>query len=141
MNASIKTGFLFLSFFFLVLIYHSPAMAYDEETPDRSDTNSQKEKSGFNFGAAFISIYRDHISAVDFGKCPSIPSCSSYSVQAFKKHGFFLGWMMMVDRLIHEGSEETKVSPIVRSHGEWKIYDPVENNDFWWYPEENKPSK
>ena len=120
MNASIKTRLFFLPFFFLVLIYHSPAMAYDEETPDRSDTNSQKEKSGFNFGAAFIAIYRDHISAVDFDTCPSIPSCSSYSVEAFKKHGFLIGWMMMVDRLIHEGSEETKVSPTVRSRGEWK---------------------
>ena len=41
---------------------------------------------------------------------------------------------MTVDRLIHEGSEETKVSPVVLVDGQYKILDPVENNDFWWYP-------
>jgi len=40
---------------------------------------------------------------------------------------------MTVDRLIHEGNEETSVSPLIYSKGEWKILDPVENNDFWWY--------
>ena len=40
---------------------------------------------------------------------------------------------MTVDRLIHEGKEETEVSPMVYAHGKWKIYDPVENNDFWWH--------
>jgi hypothetical protein len=43
---------------------------------------------------------------------------------------------MTVDRLIHEGSEETQVSPVVFSQGKKKIYDPVENNDFWWYRSE-----
>ena len=138
MNATVKTACFFLSFSFLLLVYSATGMTADEETPVRSDIHSQKEKSGFNLGAALTTIYRDHISAVDLNTCPSIPSCSSYAVQAFEKHGFFIGWMMMVDRLIHEGSEETKVSPTVRSHGEWKIYDPVENNDFWWYPQDGK---
>jgi len=70
---------------------------------------------------------------VDGDRCPSIPSCSAYSAQAMKKHGFFVGWMMTVDRLIHEGKEETLVSTVVHSEGKWKIFDPVENNDFWWH--------
>jgi hypothetical protein len=49
-----------------------------------------------------------------------------------EKHGFFLGWMMTVDRLLHEGQEETKVSPVVYFEGKWRIFDPVQNNDFWW---------
>lgn len=40
---------------------------------------------------------------------------------------------MTVDRLLHEGREETAVSPIVYHGGRPKIFDPVENNDFWWY--------
>jgi len=44
-----------------------------------------------------------------------------------------MGWMMTVDRLFHEGSEEKKVSPLVYDHGRLKIYDPVEDNDFWWF--------
>jgi hypothetical protein len=88
--------------------------------------------SGFNLGTWLIGIYRENISPVDGDRCPSLPSCSSYSLQAMKKHGFFIGWMMTVDRLIHEGTEETRVSPVVYSEGKWKIFDPVENNDYWW---------
>jgi hypothetical protein len=119
--------FLILSFF-LVAISYSPCVAGEDETAD---------KSGFNLGTWLISLYRDHISPVDGSRCPSIPSCSSYSAKAFKKHGFFIGWMMTVDRLIHEGNEETSVSPLVYSSGGWKILDPVENNDFWWYHKDN----
>ena len=97
-----------------------------------SSAVSRGEGNAFNFGAWLISFYSKYISAVDGNRCPSVPSCGAYSAQAFKKHGFFIGWMMTVDRLIHEGKEETKVSPIVFSEGRWKIYDPVENNDFWW---------
>ena len=109
---------------------------FAEET--ESNTVDKQEKSGFNLGAAFLSIFRDHISAVDGDRCPSVPTCSAYGVEAFKKHGFFKGWMMTVDRLMHEGKEEHDVSPLVFSNGKWKIYDPVENNDFWWYPPKKK---
>ena len=80
-----------------------------------------------------VNLYREHVSPIDGDRCPSLPTCSSYSFQAFEKHGFFLGWMMTVDRLIHEGQEETRVSPVVYSEGTWRIFDPVRNNDFWWY--------
>lgn len=110
--------------FSLVAIYDSPCMPGEDETAN---------KSGFNLGMWLISIYRGHISPVDGSRCPSIPSCSSYSAMAFKKHGFLIGWIMTVDRLIHEGNGETSVSPLIYSKGEWKILDPVENNDFWWY--------
>lgn len=85
-----------------------------------------------NPGAWLVSIFRDYVSAVDGDRCPSAPSCSSFSVQAFNKHGFVMGWLMTVDRLIHEGKEETEVSPFVYVNGRLSIYDPVENNDFWW---------
>ena len=48
--------------------------------------------------------------------------------------------MMTVDRLIHEGKEEASVSPLLFSEGKWKLYDPVENNDFWWTPVNRKPN-
>jgi len=129
----------FLSFSFLsVSIYDSPAMCREDEIYGQSDTASQEEKSAINPGLWLVSIFRNHISAVDADRCPSIPSCSSYCEKAIKKHGFFIGWVMTVDRLIHEGREETKVSPMVFSDGKWKIYDPVENNDFWWYHRERK---
>lgn len=88
-----------------------------------------------NVGAWLASFFSQHISAVDGDRCPSEPTCSSYSVQAFKKHGLAVGWLMTVDRLIHEGDEWT-VSPVKNRNGKGKIIDPIENNDFWWYPDE-----
>jgi hypothetical protein len=131
---------LFLVFFSLVtaLPQGSASKAWAEALPAKVTAASTADHSGFNPGSWLMGLYRDSVSRVDGDRCPSIPSCSSYSVQAMKKHGFFLGWMMTVDRLIHEGKEETKVSPVVYSEGKWKIFDPVENNDFWWYPPDRK---
>jgi len=105
-----------------------------------SRAESGDRESG-NVGAWLASLFRDHISKVDGDRCPSFPTCSSYSVQVFRKHGFIMGWMMTVDRLFHEGSEEKAVSPLIYDRGKLRIYDPVENNDFWWYrqhPEEHE---
>jgi len=123
----------FILILFLAVLLHFPAMAFGDEMAGQTNAPSGEEKSVFNPGLWLISFYRNTISTVDSDRCPSIPSCSSYAAQAFKKHGFFVGWMMTVDRLIHEGKGETTVSPMVFSGGKWKIYDPLENNDFWWY--------
>lgn len=128
----------FLIFIVVVFLFHSPAVSSDDKKTPASGRKSQEAGSGSNFGSFLASIYRNHISPVDGVECPSLPSCSSYSVAAFKKHGFFVGWMMTVDRLIHEGKEETRVSPVVIFNGKRKILDPLENNDFWWYTPNRK---
>lgn len=92
-----------------------------------------EEGQGFSPALWLVNIYREHISPIDGDRCPSLPPCSTYCFQAVRKHGFLMGWMMTVDRLLHEGKEETNVSPVVYSDGKWKIFDPVQNNDFWWY--------
>jgi hypothetical protein len=97
-----------------------------------SDDPDQMAEPEFNLGAWLASSVWRHISAVDGQRCPSEPTCSSYSAQAFRKHGFFIGWVMTVDRLIHE-ADEGRHSPLVRINGEFKILDPLEDNDFWWY--------
>ena len=102
------------------------------ESHTRPEDSAGKKQAGMNVGAWLASFFRDHISAVDSDRCPSHPSCSSYSVAAFKKHGFVIGWLMTVDRLIHE-ADEASVSPLVYVDGRFKIFDPVENNDFWWF--------
>jgi len=99
---------------------------------DSSQNNISDNQSEVNTGVRLASFFRDHISAVDGDRCPSFPSCSSYSVEVFKKHGFFIGWIMTVDRLIHE-ADEASISPLVRRNGKIKILDPVEDNDFWWF--------
>ena len=102
-----------------------------------SAVSVRENESGVNIGAWLVSIFRDHISAVDGDRCPSLPSCSSYIVMAFEKHGFFMGWLMTVDRLIHE-ADEGSISPLVYHNGRIKILDPVENNDFWWCRRDGK---
>ncbi len=74
----------------------------------------------------------NHLSGVRTSQCPMYPSDSAYSRQAFKKHGFLVGWMMSIDRLMRCGRDETKLAPKVLVDGKWKYYDPLEWNDNWW---------
>ena len=104
-----------------------PVLGQDQDSPQ-----SLKNEQEFNLGYFLARFYKTVISPVDGDRCPSLPSCSAYSAEVFKEYGFFIGWMMTVDRLIHEGSEETKVSPLVYQDGKWKILDPIQNNNFWW---------
>ena len=104
-------------------------MVAGQGTSQREDHQGHSET---NIGVWLASFFSKHISAVDGDRCPSEPTCSSYSVQAFKKHGLVMGWLMTVDRLIHEG-DEWIVSPVKNRNGKGKIIDPIENNDFWWY--------
>jgi hypothetical protein len=110
-----------------LVILNSYGIAPAEPPPPPDEIGS------FNPALWLVNLYKEHVSPIDGDRCPSLPTCSSYSFQAIEKHGFFIGWMMTVDRLFHEGQEETKVSPVVYYEGTWRIFDPVRNNDFWWY--------
>lgn len=79
-------------------------------------------------------LYRDYISPADGDRCPMSPSCSGYGEQAVKKHGLFMGWIMACDRLIRCGRDEVQLSDTIESNGRRLTLDPVEANDFWWYP-------
>ncbi len=138
MNRLIGILLFFSAIALLSGIASTPEIAFGDEPLKPGDRPPQAVDSGFNVGTWLVTFYRDTISPVDGDRCPSLPSCSSYSIEAFRKHGFSLGWMMTVDRLIHEGRDETAVSPPIRSDGKWKIYDPVANNDFWWYHPEQR---
>ena len=42
-----------------------------------------------------------------------------------------MGSIMTFDKLLHE-SNEARYSRLIEIDGETKVYDPVENNDYWW---------
>jgi len=91
---------------------------------------------GFNPLQSIIRFYQgplNHLSAVKRAECPMYPSCSNYSKQCFEKHGLFIGWMMTCDRLMRCGRDELRLSPWIFVDGKLKCYDPVNDNDFWWY--------
>ena len=79
-------------------------------------------------------VYRNYISPIDGKTCLMYPSCSKYSLLCFEKHGFFVGWVMTCDRLLHEADEMRK-APVIYVNGTEKFHDPLENNDFWWHSE------
>lgn len=124
---------------FLLLSLQTAGGTEQEFTPwDFNLTKQEKPaaEAKMNAGSAAlvaaVRFYQNHLSSVMGRRCPMYPSCSAYSIEAFKKHGLFAGIMMTADRLIHE-SNETAAAPQVMVNGEIRFFDPVAGNDFWWY--------
>lgn len=77
-----------------------------------------------------ITFFQKILSPVDGATCDFYPTCSGYSKQALKKHGFFLGIAMASERIIRDHNQEGY--DLIFKFGRYYIYDPVENNDFWF---------
>jgi len=81
-----------------------------------------------------LKFFRSTISRADGHRCPMYPSCSEYSAQAFRKHGFIIGWIMTSDRLLRCGRDEKQLGEEIIIHNNTHVFDPLRNNDFWWTP-------
>jgi len=119
--------------FFIVLdaLYGSVLAGQDVKFDDNSEVlrNAQEVQEGAPFFP--IKLYQDYISSADGNRCPMHPTCSQYCIEALKKHGTFLGWIMCSDRLMRCGRDENKLSDPIWIDGKKRTYDPVSNNDFW----------
>lgn len=82
--------------------------------------------------AVALDFFRKTISRADGRRCMMYPSCSHYSGQAFKKHGFVKGWVMSSDRLLRCGRDEKRLSEQILINNQAYVYDPLQHNDFWW---------
>jgi hypothetical protein len=82
--------------------------------------------------AAPVHFYQRFLGPSWGRRCSYYPSCSNYALLAIRKHGAVTGSIMAFDRLQHE-SDEARHSPPILAGGEIKVYDPLENNDYWWY--------
>ena len=124
---------LYFVIFFIVLntFYGSILAGQDVNIDDHPQVSHEAEENSENASLYPIKFYQDYISSVDGNRCPMHPTCSQYCIEAFKKHGTFLGWIMCSDRLIRCGRDEKKLSGPVWIDGEKRSYDPVSNNDFW----------
>ena len=60
-----------------------------ESVGTRPDDPEEKTEPGFNIGAWFAASVWKHISAVDGQRCPSEPTCSSYSAQVFRRNKLY----------------------------------------------------
>lgn len=79
-----------------------------------------------------LRFYQKIISQVDGARSKMYPTGSAYARQVINKHGGLLGIILTTERLLHEGNEGL-VSPRIRKYGVWRIFDPVEANDWWWH--------
>ena len=77
-----------------------------------------------------ITFFQQIISPVDDATCDFYPTCSGYAKQALKKHGLFIGLAMASERISREHSAAGY--DLIFKFGRYYIYDPVENNDFWF---------
>jgi putative component of membrane protein insertase Oxa1/YidC/SpoIIIJ protein YidD len=111
------------------------------ETVGRGDQPIQSAVSlQAGFFRGLLSFFQEVISPVDGDRCPSYPTCSAYSMEAYGKHGALLGTLMTVDRLIHEASEGD-FAPTIEIYGVKRIYDPVSANEFWRRADEKKENE
>lgn len=78
-----------------------------------------------------LQVFQNFISPVDGDRCRMSPTCSGYSKQAYRKYGLIIGSILTADRLQHEGNEYL-VSPIADDDGVQRVFDPLDNNVFWW---------
>ena len=119
--------------FFIILNtgYGSVLAGQDVKINDQSQVSHEAEENRENAPLYPIKLYQDYISSVDGNRCSMHPTCSQYCLEAFKKHGTFLGWIMCSDRLTRCGRDEKNLSDPVWIDGEKRSYDPVSNNDFW----------
>ena len=103
-------------------------------TPRRKSTATQAAPS--QVFDRLLHFYQQVVSQVDGARSNMYPTGSTYARQVIKKRGVLLGTILTAERLLHEGNEK-QVAPRIRKYGIWRIYDPVDANDWWWKGSEN----
>lgn len=126
-----KTWGFIIFFIILDVLWVSAFAGQDVKLDDNPKVSNKAEEKHGDTLFYPIKFYRDYISSADGNRCPMHPTCSQYCIEAFKKHGHLLGWIMCSDRLMRCGRDETKLSDPVWIDRVKRSYDPVSNNDFW----------
>ena len=97
----------------------------------QSRPEQPEETASQTLMTAPIRFFQQYLSAADGDRCPMTPSCSSYAIQAIRRHGAVKGWIMACDRLMRCGHDELRRSPVVRTESGVRTLDPLDNNDLW----------
>ncbi|MCD6328664.1 membrane protein insertion efficiency factor YidD [bacterium] len=79
-----------------------------------------------------IRFYQRVISPVNGSSCQMWPSCSAYSSQAFREHGFVKGFLLTSDRLIRCNPWAGPHYPYIVRDGRVLLSDPLHRNTWWW---------
>jgi hypothetical protein len=126
----------------LISAWSAPAGLAAAENPMRAPTAVRPPSPPVSSASApdfpgvvfdvYLRFFQQVISPVDGARSNMYPTGSDYARQAIKKHGALLGTALTTERLMHEGNEGRR-APRIRKYGLWRIYDPVEANDWWWH--------
>lgn len=112
----------------------APALA-SRPTPAPRDSPprppAEENRSNGMIDLAFY-LYANYLTRVDAARCNHRPTCSRYAVDALRAHGFVLGPMLTVDRLLRgERSSAIRMLPIEKvEDGQTYFRDHVEDNAF-----------
>lgn len=99
--------------------------------PEKSGSDSDLPVSTVKWaGKGAIHLFSRYISPADGPRSPSYPTSTAYGRKAIETHGFFVGILLLADRLIHEA--DVHKGPKIVLYGTSRYYDPVESNTFWW---------
>jgi putative component of membrane protein insertase Oxa1/YidC/SpoIIIJ protein YidD len=101
---------------------------------ENADTSFEKKGIIEAIAIAPVIFYQRFLAPYWGRRCSYYPSCSRYALLAIRKHGALVGSIMTFDRLQHEANE-AGYSPLISTVEGIRIYDPLENNDYWWYTE------
>lgn len=71
-----------------------------------------------------VRAYQKFISGISGLSCPMYPSCSRFGLEAVRKHGVFLGFLMMTDRLHRCGHDLFQYRKVL-IEGRIKYHNPV----------------
>jgi putative membrane protein insertion efficiency factor len=112
------------------------AGTHQHERNERSNRSAEGDNLSMASSISIkgIQFFIGYISKVDGDRCPMYPTCSSYGIEAIKKHGVLAGIVMTVDRLIHENNE-MDYAPVIKVGDSYRYYDPLCDNDCWWFKE------
>lgn len=77
-----------------------------------------------------IQFYSKVISPADGPRSPSYPTGSAYGKAAIERYGFFIGVLLIGDRLFHEA--DINKGPKIFIYKHTRYYDPIEYNTYWW---------
>jgi len=109
----------------------APAIAEATE-PWRSIDDTPSRSSGLMELA--YRFYSEHLTKIDGPRCEHRPTCSRYSIEAMRAHGFVVGSWLSIDRLLRRGrSSSLRQLPLKEVHeGKPLYHDPLEENDFFF---------
>ena len=116
----------------ILILFASGMTALAHPDPMKSPWESRQLRVQPRYETSFVKLpvismiraYQEFISGISGLSCPMYPSCSRFGLEAVRKHGVFLGFLMMTDRLHRCGHDLFQYRKVLTGD-RIKYHDPV----------------